>query len=744
MIENCLTGSSHLDGASGSFSPDVLGEFQQTCVYQQYCLQHFINLCAAVCRGVWASCFIHRILSQGFDPMNGVRIGEASHPGPIRSRMIRDSCDITLAVTNIGSVLRKMDHVHKLMESSHVVVLAETCVTQASLIVQSQCRASRTTAILGAPVATKDIFEHCKSEYRGANAGTACFSQLPCREMFLEDPPFAYTCGRLTPAIVRLGPIDVLLVCVCLMPGSGKSKANDEIISQAITLISTSGLPAILAGDFNEPPSAIGSMSKLVQEGYVEIFSWSEQHLHHQLPPTCNDTTRNDSMVIHPFLVPFIKHAWVDPLLKIDVHTPLFVQFHFDTSIPVLPPWRVPIQWECGAFDQNKLAECYHSVRSDRIDTPHPASDQAICDAFQHWSSRVESAVHRATASASHLKQGLRPNQKGRCTWDYMRNHRPATCVRQGGDGVYNPPAEAFRLTSILKIRQTRRIQALYRSVRAAPQTFGNNPPVTLCNQWKMEWCAILNAKGYGNSWPNWVMRHPGFVCVPFGVPSTDELHDFLQLNQHDSDAAVRAEHVARKEKWSNRLKQDAKKGDLRSQFSGLKGASTSQLHWLERAITAPARLLRCNKGLAKLSCGQAHKFRIGVQATFGSCRVLVVERSYEILSVQTVSGFLPVSDNLVQHVSAVQTAEIDQFFHDHWYPLWNRDCEQPRTYWHEACEFANGLNTRMPVAVIPWESPTAWEEVISRTKSGSVSGSDGWRYQELKVLPRLGRRCAT
>ena len=33
--------------------------------------------------------------------MNGVRIGEASHPGPIRSRMIRDSCDITIAVTNI-------------------------------------------------------------------------------------------------------------------------------------------------------------------------------------------------------------------------------------------------------------------------------------------------------------------------------------------------------------------------------------------------------------------------------------------------------------------------------------------------------------------------------------------------------------------------------------------------------------------------------------------------------------------
>ena len=120
-------------------------------------------------------------------------------------------------------------------------------------------------------------------------------------------------------------------------------------------------------------------------------------------------------------------------------------------------------------LDSNKLAECYHSVRSDRVDTPHPASDQAICDAFQHWSSRVESAVHRATASASHLKQGLRP-KKGRCTWDYMRNHRTATCVRQGGDGVYNPPAEAFRLTSILKIRQTRRIQALYRSVRAAPQ----------------------------------------------------------------------------------------------------------------------------------------------------------------------------------------------------------------------------------------------------------------------------------
>ena len=127
-----------------------------------------------------------------WDPFNALRIGEAKNPGP--------GCadgNLRICVTNVGSILNKMDHVFSL--PAHVVCLSETCATPHSIrVIQGQCRKAGVSAIFGHPVETKAIHSHCSSDYRGINAGCAVLSKLPARPYSINENLSSYSTGRLS------------------------------------------------------------------------------------------------------------------------------------------------------------------------------------------------------------------------------------------------------------------------------------------------------------------------------------------------------------------------------------------------------------------------------------------------------------------------------------------------------------------------------------------------------------------
>lgn len=84
-------------------------------------------------------------------------------------------------------------------------------------------------------------------------------------------------------------------------------KANDYLLATIFEVAAVAKLPVVIGGDFNIRPTNLPSFELFRQQGFVEAFDLYEMKHGFQLPPTCNGKTRNDTFILHPKLIPFVK-----------------------------------------------------------------------------------------------------------------------------------------------------------------------------------------------------------------------------------------------------------------------------------------------------------------------------------------------------------------------------------------------------------------------------------------------------
>ena len=68
----------------------------------------------------------------------------------------------------------------------------------------------------------------------------------------------------------------------------------------------------MIAGDFNDPPQCLPAFSSFKEIGAVEASSYFKASRGVELPATCMGSTRNDTVIFHPSLVPLIRDMYVD------------------------------------------------------------------------------------------------------------------------------------------------------------------------------------------------------------------------------------------------------------------------------------------------------------------------------------------------------------------------------------------------------------------------------------------------
>ena len=427
------------------------------------------------------------------------------------------------------AILKKHDCITQLPAT--IVCLSETCATQR---VQEQMslsmRKSGMHITWGSPVEVAERAEQVV-HFRGINAGVAVFSRIPSKPLWGAPPTSAVTAGRLCTSIVRMGFLDVLVIVVYGVPHRDP-KANVEILQQAFEVASATPLPCIASGDFNEPPLGISAFALFQQLGYVEIFDWYSCKTGHNLPRTCREATRNDSMIIHPSLIPFVQNARVDSLWRCDVHTPLFVDFAVPSTCLQLYKWQIPASWAEWPPAPDDFHNAYLNVAdSQQLEAQLDASSDLEHN-FQVWSHMVEQAVHHAFISDEHSHQprGLVPRQRGRCCWRPPRRCRPHRVVKRAWEGVFQPPCESLSLLSHLRVRQVRRLQGLLLSIKAVGRrAIAFDEYHQHLFQWRAEWRAICQAAGYGASWTHWILQQGTCHWLSQDIPSVDELEIYLQ-----------------------------------------------------------------------------------------------------------------------------------------------------------------------------------------------------------------------
>ena len=157
--------------------------------------------------------------------------------------------------------------------------------------------------------------------------------------------------------------------------------------------------------------------------------------------------------------------------------------------------------------------------------------------------------------------------------------------------------------------------------------------------------------------------------------------------------------------------------------------------------MQARVSLTRQAKGPVQLAVHQVATFQPG-EATLNDLPVVITKVSppcgltNRVFLQQSLPG-LPVNCVLHQKQSCTTVPEIDVAFQQFWEPFWSRDQDASEHQWREAEELILHKAPNLPAISLPWQDLDAWEFTIARTNAKSAPGTCGWRYSELKLLPK-------
>ena len=107
------------------------------------------------------------------------------------------------------------------------------------------------------------------------------------------------TC-RFLCCVVQLLNVEILVIALYGFPSStlAVKRQNDLLLGLTYQVACQSGLPFIIAGDFNTPVSDLPIFGEIASEGHFELFAWYKNR-GMELPLTCRGATRNDTCILH-------------------------------------------------------------------------------------------------------------------------------------------------------------------------------------------------------------------------------------------------------------------------------------------------------------------------------------------------------------------------------------------------------------------------------------------------------------
>ena len=200
-------------------------------------------------------------------------------------------------------------------------------------------------------------------------------------------------------AVIRLGGREILFISVYGFANryrEGK-RPNDLLLASLIPAITEIGLPFCILGDFNEPPSKLPSFQFFRDLGAREAFEWYHAKTGILLPATCAGSTRNDTAILHPWLLQHVQSMQVSTDVIFEPHSPLCIELQFSDVQDVNLSWKLPKSWAAFSPGKQQIHDAYIPVDFEAIEHKFQHDPCKIVDsAFSTWSGAVETAIDKA------------------------------------------------------------------------------------------------------------------------------------------------------------------------------------------------------------------------------------------------------------------------------------------------------------------------------------------------------------
>lgn len=313
--------------------------------------------------------------------------------------------------------------------------------------------------------------------------------------------------------------------------------------------------------------------------------------------------------------------------------------------------------------------------------------------------------------------------------------------VKSDRHGGYTPPCEVLSLKCRLKVRQVRRFKTLCRRYKSLPLTDNGCPcdDPTLHDAY-LEWKSILKAKGYGNSWMNWILLFEVVPSVTFWLPTFEVLEVMTQITQHDCDHACRDESNKRAQRFRAKIHIDVHDDYSRMSYKIIQAKESPPLAEVPVCRTTSARLLRSSHGQTALLMDEYFDIPPFSKLSLDDAIISLVRQDGRKLFFRHVSGTLPASGCLKISFVAVTSEETGDDFSRFWSKMWMRDLRSEQFEGDNWRSFRDLLDMTplpsIPQIVYPFGCVKTWMRLIKSLPAGKAVGPCGWSNDELKLLP--------
>ena len=636
-----------------------------------------------------------------------MRVGEASHPGPMQ----QPGWSIGIAnPSGLNCLNSKVDQVAHM--EGHTWILSETQLSTVGL--RSFVKGLRAvkspwkSIVPGAPCPARNQYG------TGNHSGVMLLSKCPARSLSHQFASHTYSTARLQVAGLAVDNMWVTVGMLYGVPANAQhaqAKYQTEVmLSEVIERVAlqSSGLRAI-GGDFNFAPAELGQLRQLRELGFREVQDLAALWWGQPAELTGRGKRRIDQLWISPELQRLLQGVTVNQQMWAD-HAAVIA--HSMPGVDVtFPYWRMP-----SPFPWPKDWNCAVDVDpADDLTLQYASMWAQLEQGAWDWNSH-----HGIVCSRSQVGRGQTLQTVQRSTYQVPRRKERVGEVAPGFMGVSLQHARYFK--------QLRRVQALMQQQIKGPVS--EHARLNLAETWR----AVRFATGFPGGFGTWWSVHGLLPLFPHGLPlicpaATVLTEMFGAFNQcvkaYEADLAQKRYQFGKKRR----------EGSMNYVFQDCKSSPAPPVDTLLERLTAVIEEVRVDESAIVLV--EPVQLLPGLPLVVEGRVLQVIHHEHDQLWVSDVSGLMP-GQQVTQERVTMSEHEIIQKFHDVWHPRWNKLHHVLPDQWTQICDFAERALKPLEWKCLPWTCGR-FRTAVAKKKKTSGKRPDGVGQMDLAALPPSG-----
>ena len=529
----------------------------------------------------------------------------------------------------------------------------------------------------------------------------------------------------------------------------GAASKNQTLWYFVLGLLQTSDIPTIVGGDFNVRPQTMEAWGSIASLGFHEAFDdhfrlWGEQ-----LPPTCNEATRHDTLVYSSHFARAFRYARVYQEKWFPAHDPLVASFDIATysfvhrALPMPEPLHDSIL-QSDIFQTVQKAQT-HLAKSEveRILRSDNTSDK---DPFTQCLNTFGKCFEASYCKAVDLHNQLVPQDSAvplprKQRGDRLHSRKPMIlqpkqAPRKARNGDYEPVGEVYKIKTLQWVKQLRRIKALY--TRMIKHNSLSQSPCDIQNQ--KEWFAICHASGFRPSFRVWCFENQVVLLWPLELPSDGWLVDLHDRFKHHVDRLVDLEIKTRKNQFRHQIDLDLLHFGGTISHAIIKPPKPEMPSFFELSSNYSASLsLHQDKSKPHIIIDDGDRITPGLPLQLQGEDVHIQEvLQNNTFVLDRLPSHTPCKFVLSQSTFTSDPELVAKAFFEFWAPFWLRDQDAELQSIDAWADFQNIIRDVHPFLLPDLDAKhtvSEWVAAIKTTKVASARGVCGFSQPEMLSL---------